>query len=104
MRLFPTARPIGCGWSRPRWQGRGLRGFESGQPQRTPIKGNSAGTSSLGPECSDERVGKRTLTLLEGDHGGEDLLLALDDDSVGLQQALNSRRDVLVGKAVTTLK
>jgi len=52
------------------------------------------GTTRCAAESADQGVGERTNPLLEGDHRGEDRLLVVHDEHIGLEHPLDRGGDL----------
>src|SRR5215469_3248866 len=79
---------------------RSSRELKSRKPQRLSVECNSRGTSGFGAKRADQRIGKDAVPLFERDHRCEHLLLALNDEYIGLQHALDRSGDIHVRELV----
>src|SRR5215469_10033073 len=68
------------------------------------LKPEREGTACFGTECRDDSVRERTATLLEGNHCGENLLLVLHNQYLGLKYPLDSRSDFMLRKTIRTVE
>ncbi|HYK61444.1 MAG TPA: hypothetical protein VEV85_18560 [Bryobacteraceae bacterium] len=57
-------------------------------------------STRLDAERGNESVSERATPFLERDHRGEDFLLAFDDESIGLEHALDRVGDLPGGEPV----
>ena len=57
-------------------------------------------STRLDAERGNESVNERATPFLERDHRGEDFLLAFDDESIGLEHALDRVGDLPGGEPV----
>jgi hypothetical protein len=78
--------------------------LEAGQPQRLPIKGHRRRTAGPGAERGGQSVGEGAAPFPQRDRCGEDLLLAFNDEHIGLQRALDRSGDRRAGKPVDALE
>jgi len=59
------------------------------------VERKGAGALRSGAKCNNDGIGKRALSFLECDHGGENLLLVLHSEDVSLKDAFDGCGDFM---------
>jgi hypothetical protein len=86
------------------WVRRALGKFEIRQPPCLPVECQRAGTAHSRAQGRDHGVGERSLSTLQGNRRGENLLLVLHDEHIGLQHAFDGACDFTGCQPVGTLE